>query len=94
MIGTKRVRQNAGETMHPSTFTPADSARLVNEHLTAFASALVAQSANAAAQADSTLKLLRDRSLTAAASQIKAPMQHSGFGLGSYWPPSEVTGPF
>lgn len=60
---------NAGETVHPLTFTPADSARLVNEHLTVFASALVAQSANAAAQADSTLKLLRDRSLTAAASR-------------------------
>jgi hypothetical protein len=60
---------NAGETVHPATFTLADSARLVNEHVTAFASALVAQSANAAAQADSTLKLLRDRSLTAAASR-------------------------
>jgi phage tail protein X len=58
---------NAGETVHPSTFTAADSARLVNEHVTAFASALAAQSANAAAQADATLKLLRDRSLTAAA---------------------------
>ena len=58
---------NAGETVPPATFTPADSARLVNEHVTAFASALAAQSANAAAQADSTLKLLRDSSLTAAA---------------------------
>jgi hypothetical protein len=60
---------NAGETVPPATFTPADSARLVNEHVTAFASALAAQSANAAAQADDTLKLLRDRSLTAAASR-------------------------
>jgi hypothetical protein len=59
----------ASETVHPATFTPADSARLVNEHLTAFASALAAQSANAAAQADSTLKLLRDSSLTAAAAR-------------------------
>jgi phage tail protein X len=60
---------NAGETVHPATFTPADFARLVNEHVTAFASALAAQSANAAAQADATLKLLNDRSLTAAASR-------------------------
>ena len=60
---------NASETVHPASFTPADSARLVNEHVTAFASALAAQSANVAAQADSTLKLLRDRSLTTAASR-------------------------
>jgi phage tail protein X len=60
---------NASEIVHLATFSPGDSARLVNEHVTAFASALVAQSANAAAQADSTLKLLRDRSLTAAASR-------------------------
>jgi phage tail protein X len=60
---------NASETVHPASFTPADSGRLVNEHVTAFASALVAQSANAAAQADVTLKLLRDRSLTTAASR-------------------------
>jgi phage tail protein X len=60
---------NASETVHPASFTPADSARLVNDHVTAFASALVAQSANAAAQADVTLKLLRDRSLTTAASR-------------------------
>jgi phage tail protein X len=58
---------NSGETVHPATFTPADSARLLNEHVTAFASALAAQSADAAAQADATLKLLRDRGLTAAA---------------------------
>jgi phage tail protein X len=60
---------NASETVHPATFTPADSARLVNEHVTAFASALAAQSANAAAQADSTLKLLGSSALTAAAAR-------------------------
>jgi phage tail protein X len=58
---------NAGETVHPATFTPADSARLLNEHVTAFANSLAAQSADAAAQADTMLKLLRDRGLTAAA---------------------------
>jgi len=46
---------NASETVHPATFTPADSARLVNEHVTAFASALAAQSANAAAARDQEL---------------------------------------
>ena len=60
---------NASETLHPATFTPADTARVVNEHVAAFTSALAAQSANAAAQADSTLTLLRDRSLTTAASR-------------------------
>ena len=60
---------NASETVHPATFTPADSARLVNEHVTAFASALAAQSANAAAQADATLKLLGNSALTAAAAR-------------------------
>jgi phage tail protein X len=60
---------NASETVLPATFTPADSARLMNEHVTAFASALVAQSANAAAQADSTLKLLGNSALTASAAR-------------------------
>jgi phage tail protein X len=58
---------NANETVPPATFAAADSVRTVSEHVTAFASALAAQSANAAAQADSTFKLLRDSSLTAAA---------------------------
>jgi phage tail protein X len=60
---------NAGEIMQTAAFTLADSARLLNEQMAAFARALAAQSANAAAEADSTLKLLRDRSLAAAASK-------------------------
>jgi len=48
---------------------PAAVNASVNEHVTAFASALAAQSANAAAQADATLKLLGNSALTAAAAR-------------------------
>ena len=58
---------NAGETVQPAAFTLTDSAGLLAEHVAAFASALAAQTADAAAQANSTLKLVRDRSLATAA---------------------------
>ena len=58
---------NAGETVQPAAFTLTDSAGLLAEHVAAFVSALAAQTADAAAQANSTLKLVRDRSLATAA---------------------------
>jgi hypothetical protein len=58
---------NAGEIVQPATAAVADPARSVGEHMAAFASGLAAASGSAAAQANSTLELLKDRSLKAAA---------------------------
>jgi hypothetical protein len=57
---------NTGEIEQPAALL-ADPARSVAENVNAFGSSLAAVSADAAAQADSTLNLLQDRSLKAAA---------------------------
>jgi hypothetical protein len=60
---------NTNATLKPTTLAPADSARLVGEQATAFASALAIQSNDAAAQANATLQLLQDPALMAAAAK-------------------------
>lgn len=60
---------NTNAILQPTTLAPADSARLVGEQATAFASALAIQSNDAAAQAKATLQLLQDRALMAAAAK-------------------------
>jgi hypothetical protein len=67
---------NAGEIVQPATLALADPARSVGEHVTAFTRGLAAVSGSAAAQADSTLKLLKDRSLKAAAANDPVLAHH------------------
>jgi phage tail protein X len=63
---------NAAEVVQPATTAAADFARSVTEHVTAFTTGLAVAAGNAAAQAEATLKLLRDRSVKAAAAQDPA----------------------
>jgi phage tail protein X len=63
---------SSSETLSTKSLAPSDCGRLVGAHAAAFAGALEAQSANAAEQANSTLKLLEDPSLTTAATQDNA----------------------
>jgi phage tail protein X len=60
---------NAGELLSPAGPAASDPVRAVGEQVTAVTSTLGAAFADAAAQADSRLKLLKDRSLTAAAAR-------------------------
>src|SRR5262249_35461471 len=61
--------------VQPTSLAATGFIRSVGEHVAAFTSALAATSANATAQAESTLKLLEDRSLTAAAADDPALAQ-------------------
>src|SRR5262249_8634951 len=59
----------------PATLAPADPTRSVQEHVSGFATSLAASYSDAAAQADSTLELLKDRALKAAAANDPALAQ-------------------
>jgi phage tail protein X len=60
---------NSSEILQPATLPPTDSVRLLGDQATAFGTALAAQAASAAAQANATITLLKDSGLTTAASR-------------------------
>jgi hypothetical protein len=66
---------NASEVVRPMSTAAADFARSVAEHLAAFTSGLTDAVGSAGTQADSTLKLLQDRSLKSAADNDPALKQ-------------------
>jgi hypothetical protein len=66
---------NASEVVRPMSTAAADFARSMAEHVAAFTSGLADAVGSAGTQADSTLKLLQDRSLKAAADNDPALKQ-------------------
>ncbi len=58
---------NTGETVEPAILAATGRIRAASEQVAAFTSSLAAVSKDATTQADATLKLLKDRSLKAAA---------------------------